>query len=46
MNEKEKKIKELKAKIFDLDMKDIWDSNDMAKWLGWHRELKKLEEGK
>lgn len=44
--DRERKIKELKEKIFDLDMKDVWESTDMVKWLGWHRELKELEEGK
>ena len=45
MNEKEKRIQELKAKIFDLDMKDSWDSLDPFKWLAWHRELRELEKG-
>jgi len=45
MSEKEKRIKELKEKIFDLDMKDFWDYEDERKWFKLHDELRELERG-
>lgn len=38
-----KRIKELNAKIFDLEMKDFWDTRDRFTINKWYDEVRELE---